>query len=217
MPKVPWRIAPSPRRPILLAAAALAAVAVAAGLYGTARLAGNRDGCGPSRETLARLAPLARGEVAAFEPAKSAGRAPPLGFDDPGGTPRRLSEFEGRTVLLNLWATWCLPCRQEMPALDRLQAELGGPAFEVVAVNIDTRNTERPRTWLAEAGVSRLAYYSDREAKIFQDLRRIGQAEGMPTTLLVDRRGCLLGLVSGPADWASPDALALIRAALGSP
>jgi thiol-disulfide isomerase/thioredoxin len=160
------------------------------------------------------MSPLARGEVAAFQVARALEPAPTVAFDDPEGRRKTLADFRGRAVLLNLWATWCEPCRREMPALDRLQAELGGAGFEVVAVNIDTRNVERPKAWLAEAGVSRLAYYSDREAKVFQDLRRAGQAEGMPTTLLIDARGCRLGTMAGPAEWSSPDGQALIRAAL---
>jgi len=141
--------------------------------------------------------------------------APPLAFDNSDGRRVTLADFRGRTILLNLWATWCEPCRREMPALARLQAELGSSRFEVVAVNIDTRNLHRPKAWLAETGVSGLAYYSDPEAKVFQDLRQAGQAEGMPTTLLIDAHGCRLGTMAGPAEWSSPDARALIQAALG--
>src|SRR5205085_10642000 len=112
-------------------------------------------------------------------------RLPDLSFQDSSNTERHLAEWGGRTVLLNLWATWCVPCRKEMPALDALQAALGGPAFEVVAVNIDTRDPDKPRAWLAEVGISRLSYYADSTAKIFQDLKIIGRAFGMPTTLLV--------------------------------
>jgi thiol-disulfide isomerase/thioredoxin len=128
---------------------------------------------------------------------------------------RTLADYRGQVVLLNVWATWCGPCRKEMPTLDRLQAALGGPDFEVVAVNIDTRNLDKPKSWLKEAGIEKLAYYADPEAKVFQDLRRVGKAVGMPTTLLVDREGCELALINGPADWASEDALKLVRAALG--
>jgi thiol-disulfide isomerase/thioredoxin len=206
------------RRSIVGAAAVVLVLgAAAAGLYGTGYLGSNRGGdCAPAAATLARLAPLATGEVAAFQVAAKPEAAPPLAFDAPGGSRRTIADFRGRAILLNLWATWCEPCRREMPALDGLQAELGGPAFEVVTVNIDTRNLDRPKTWLANAGVTRLAYYSDKEAKIFQDLRRVGQAEGMPTTLLIDGRGCRLGTMAGPAEWSSPQGLALVRAAIGS-
>jgi thiol-disulfide isomerase/thioredoxin len=152
--------------------------------------------------------------VAAVTVAREPKPLPDLAFNGPDGSPTSLAAFRGRTVLLNLWATWCAPCRQEMPALDRLQGELGGRDFEVVAVNIDTRNLDKPRTWLKEAGVARLAYYADPEAKVFQDLKRVGKAVGMPTTLLVDPDGCELALINGPAEWASEDALKLVRAAL---
>src|SRR5438132_96835 len=107
-------------------------------------------------------------------------RAPHLAFRDAQGSEHRLAEWRGRTVLLNLWATWCVPCRKEMPALDALEGKLGGPAFEVVAVNIDTRDPEKPRTWLKEVGVGRLGYYADPSAKVFQDLKTVGRAAGMP-------------------------------------
>lgn len=202
-------------RPVL---AALAALGLAgAGLYGTGALRGNRAGasCAASAPVLERLRPLARGEVAAFEVASAPARMPEIGFATADGVRRDLAAFRGRTILLNLWATWCEPCKREMPALDRLQADEGGDRFEVVAVNIDTRNPERPQAWLDAAGIRRLARYADHEARIFQDLRAAGLADGMPTTILVDGAGCRLGRLSGPAEWAGPDAVALVRAALG--
>ena len=118
-------------------------------------------------------------------------------------------------MLFNLWATWCVPCRKEMPALDELQAKLGGADFEVVAVNIDTRDPEKPRAWLKEVGIERLAYYADPAAKVFQELKQAGKAWGMPTTILVDGAGCEIGTLAGPAEWASEDAIKLVSAALG--
>jgi thiol-disulfide isomerase/thioredoxin len=170
--------------------------------------------CRAAKTVAERLAPLARGEVAAVTVPKEPKPLPNLAFGGPDGAPKTLADYKGRTLLLNLWATWCVPCRQEMPALDRLQGALGGPDFEVVAVNIDTRNLDRPKTWLKEAGVERLAYYADPDARVFQELKRVGKAVGMPTTLLVDPQGCELALLSGPAEWASEDGLRLVRAAL---
>jgi thiol-disulfide isomerase/thioredoxin len=100
-----------------------------------------------------------------------------------------------------------------MPALDSLEQRLGGPNFQVVAVNIDTRDLDKPKSWLKEVGVERLAYYADPSAKIFQDLKAIGRAFGMPTTILIDGNGCEIGTIAGPAEWASDDALKLIEAA----
>jgi thiol-disulfide isomerase/thioredoxin len=202
------------RRPLLIGALA-AALAAGAALYGTLSGPANSAECRAAKPVAERLKPFARGEVAAVNVAAEPKPLPDLAFNDPEGSPTSLASLKGRTVLLNLWATWCVPCRQEMPALDRLQGELGGPDFEVVAVNIDTRNLDKPRAWLKDAGVARLAYYADPQAKVFQDLRQIGKAVGMPTTLLIDPQGCELAHLSGPAEWASEDALKLVRAALG--
>jgi hypothetical protein len=104
-----------------------------------------------------------------------------------------------------------------MPALDQLQATLGSPQFEVVSINIDTRDADKPRAWLKEVGVTRLGYYADSSAKVFQDLKLVGRAIGMPTTVLVNPQGCEIGTIAGPAEWASEDALKLVRAALKQP
>ena len=188
-----------------------------AGVYGIATLSGNAGGdtaCAPAVELAKKIAPFARGEVAAVNVAKSPLKLPNLAFADAAGKPLTLERWRGRTVLFNLWATWCVPCRAEMQALDSLQQRLGGPGFEVVAVNIDTRDADKPKAWLKEVGVQKLAYYADPTARIFQDLKAIGRAFGMPTTLLVDPQGCEIGTIAGPAEWASDDAIKLIRAAL---
>jgi thiol-disulfide isomerase/thioredoxin len=117
-------------------------------------------------------------------------------------------------VLVNLWATWCVPCRKEMPALDDLQTKLGGKDFEVVAINIDTRDAEKPKNFLKDANLTRLGYFSDQKAKVFQDLKSIGKALGMPTSVLVDGHGCEIATIAGPAEWASEDAIKLIKAAV---
>jgi len=163
-----------------------------------------------------RLAPLVQGEIAAVQVASSPNRLPDLVFDDASGGRKTLADWRGRTVLLNLWATWCVPCRKEMPALAALQKQLGGDKFEVIAVNIDTRDPEKPKAWLREVGVTGLAYFADPSVKVFQDLKAIGKAFGMPTTLLIDPNGCELASLAGPAEWASPEALAFMRAALAN-
>jgi thiol-disulfide isomerase/thioredoxin len=196
---------------------AVAAVVTGLAIYGIGAMQRNPAdaACRPSAELAKRLAPLARGEVAAINIAADPKRLPDLGFTDAAGKAHRLADFRGRTVLLNLWATWCVPCRKEMPALDALQGKLGGDKFEVVAVNIDTRNLDKPKTWLAEVGVTHLHYFADPSAKVFQDLKAVGKAIGMPTTLLIDPQGCALGVLAGPAEWASDDAIRLIEAATG--
>ncbi len=201
---------------IALGCVAGAAFGLAA-VYGIAAMQGNAADpvCRASADLARKLIPLARGEVAAVGIAAAPKPLPELSFMDASGKPLTLADFKGRTVLLNLWATWCVPCRKEMPALDALQAKLGSDDFQVVAVNVDTRNLDKPKAWLQEVGVSRLGYYADPSMKIFQDLKAVGKAFGMPTTLLIDRNGCELGTLAGPAEWASDDAINLIEAARG--
>ena len=206
------------KRLVMVVAGGIAGVAIAlAAVYGINTIQRNAGdtACAGATGQAQRLAPLAHGEVAAFAVADQPVRLPDLAFRDAGGTERHLSDWRGRTVLLNLWATWCIPCRKEMPALDALQARLGGEKFEVVAINIDTRNLDKPRAWLEEVGIKRLRYYADPSAKVFQDLKAAGKAFGMPTTLLIDPQGCELGALAGPAEWASDDAIKLVSAAIG--
>jgi thiol-disulfide isomerase/thioredoxin len=203
----------------LIVAASLGAVVgigLAGAVYGIAAFQRNAGdpACSPAVDMARRIAPLARGEVAGVVVAERPLRLPDLTMRDAAGQERRLSEWRGRTVLLNLWATWCVPCRKEMPALDALEAQLGGPAFQVVAINIDTRDLDKPKNWLKDAGIDRLTYYADPSAKVFQELKVVGRATGMPTTLLVDPAGCEIATLAGPAEWASDDAVKLVTAAL---
>jgi thiol-disulfide isomerase/thioredoxin len=193
-----------------------AVLAVLAGIYGIDHLRSNPAdaACRGAVETASRIAPLARGQVAALTVAQTPFRVPDLAFKDLVGHEVTLAAWRGRTVLLNLWATWCVPCRREMPALDALQAKLGGPNFQVVAIDIDTRNPEKPLAFLKNINVTHLVYYSDDSAKVFQDLKVAGKAFGMPTTLLVDPKGCEIGDMAGPAEWSSDDGIKLVSAAI---
>ncbi|WP_375454696.1 TlpA family protein disulfide reductase [uncultured Methylobacterium sp.] len=188
------------------------------GLYGTGTGSGNgADPCAGSAPALARIDAAARGDVAAMQAAEKPRPAPEIAFKGPGGADVRLSDFRGRLVLLNLWATWCAPCKAEMPALDRLEGALGGRDFSVVAINLDTRSIDRPPVWMAENGVTRLAYYADPGGRVLPAVQRDTGSPGLPTTLLIDSAGCTIGVMKGPAAWSGPDGLRLIRAALAAP
>lgn len=207
---------------ILLAAALVGVALGLAAVYGIGGLerngsaAGTDLACEGAIETAKKLVPLARGEVAAFAAAETPRRLPELTFTNSEGKPAKLSDFRGRVALVNLWATWCVPCRKEMPALDALEDKLGGPAFSVVAINLDTGDRAKPRKFLHDIGVKHLAYFEDPSTDVFQDLKRYGRSIiGLPASVLVDRDGCELGVLAGPAEWASEDALALMRAATG--
>jgi len=211
------RLAATRRIPIAIGAVLVGGLIGFAGVYGLGGLKRGGSGdsaCAGAVELARKIGPLAHGEVAALTMATSPLRLPDLAFEDADGKPRKLSEWRGKTVLVNLWATWCVPCRKEMPALDSLQTKLGGKDFEVVAINIDTRDPEKPKNFLKEANLARLAYFTDTKAKVFQDLKNIGKALGMPTSILVDGQGCEIGTIAGPAEWASDDATTLIKAAV---
>ena len=150
------------------------------------------------------------GDMAAFE--RLTGEQPPadLTFVDGDGDERRLSDFAGRTVLLNLWATWCTPCLKEMPTLDALQGELGGRDFTVLALSVDKgdKGVEKARAFLAKINAEHLGLYVDTSARAAS---RFG-APGLPTTYLIDPEGQLVGRLTGEADWASDEAKRFLQA-----
>ena len=193
---------------------ALAALAAAATLYESLPRADKAalDCPASSLAALKAVTQFAKGDVAALTPAKTPHPALGLSFQNADGKALTLADFKGRALLVNLWATWCVPCRAEMPALDRLQAKAGSDAFQVVAINVDTARLERPKTFLDEIGVKSLARYADPKGDSFEALRLAGKALGLPTSLLIDKNGCELGVVGGPAAWDGEDALKLIGA-----
>ena len=135
---------------------------------------------------------------------------PEIQFQDSEGKTLTLADFRGKLVLLNLWATWCLPCRHEMPTLDRLQAELGGPDFQVLALSMDRGGFEAIAKFYDEVGVKHLAMYLDSSMEAASTLGAVG----LPTTLLIDRDGREIGRLVGPAEWDSPDMVTFIRSYL---
>jgi thiol-disulfide isomerase/thioredoxin len=153
---------------------------------------------------------LSKGEVAAFVFRKEPEALPDFKFQSEGGKEWTLADWRGKVVLLNLWATWCLPCRKEMPALDRLQKSLGSDKFEVVAVSIDRKGMEASRKFLTETGVKNLALYLDASARLNSELRVVG----LPATLLIDAQGREVGRLLGPAEWDSEDAVRLIKSVI---
>ncbi|TPI36550.1 TlpA family protein disulfide reductase [Mesorhizobium sp. B3-1-9] len=181
-------------------------VAVAAGKDAAA--------CAAKAGRAKQVAAKAVGQVAALQPADPPQSLKSLAFNGPDGKPMTLADHAGKTVLLNLWATWCAPCRAEMPALDALQKEKGGNAFEVVAVNVDTGDDTKPKKFLKEIGVQTLGFYRDPTIALFNEVKTRGLALGLPVTMLIDADGCLIAHMNGPAEWSSPDAKRLVEAAL---
>jgi thiol-disulfide isomerase/thioredoxin len=154
----------------------------------------------------------------AAEPPKFAGMAgdfspiePPLqitapNFQDKLGQPVNLDSFKGKVVVLNFWATWCPPCIAEMPALDKLQSELGGKDFTVVAVSTDRQGIKKSAPFYRRAGITHLDLYNDTRGSLLDAF----QGRSLPMTVLIDREGRIIGRMEGAANWDSTEAKALI-------
>lgn len=151
---------------------------------------------------------LIKGEMAAFTLRDAPVALAPVTFKDADGKDLDLKAWRGKVVLLNIWATWCAPCRHEMPALDALKADLGGKDLDVLALSTDRGGIDKPRKFWTEIGIKSLGLYLDTG-----DATHSLGILGMPTTLLIDREGREIGRLVGPAEWSSPEAKALILAA----
>ncbi|WP_043847337.1 MULTISPECIES: TlpA family protein disulfide reductase [Roseivivax] len=163
------------------------------------------------RDVLAGVLALAASPASARPPIPVHGTprdllSPP--FVDGDGRDRTLADFEGRVLLVNIWATWCPPCREEMPTLDALQARLGGPNFHVLPLSIDRAGLEPVRRFYRETGIRNLDLYIAEDTRAMLALAVVG----LPTTILIDRMGREHGRLAGPAEWNSPEAVAQISA-----
>lgn len=220
------RFFPAPR--LILAALVAGVLAGAVAVYVSESRSGNNAAnqvavgdskddvaCAAKSDRAKKIAAAATGEVAALLPADPPQSLKNLAFNGPDGKPMTIADHAGKTVLLNLWATWCAPCRAEMPALDALQKEKGSDAFQVVAVNVDAGDDVKPRKFLKDTGVETLGYYRDSTMALFNDLKTRGLALGLPVTMLIDGQGCLVAHMNGPAEWSGPDAKRLVETALG--
>lgn len=205
------------RRILVVGAATVVAAAGFLGVYGIEGLVGNQKYtgvCTPTKAMADTLKPRIVDDMSAVRLAYNPIKVSDLKFKDNDGADITLKAKEGKVLLVNLWATWCAPCRKEMPALDNLQRDLGGDDFEVVAINLDKRNPQKPRKFLKDIGVENLAFYSDAKNETFRSLKRQGRAFGLPATLLIDDKGCELGTLNGPAEWHSKSAMELVKAAV---
>ena len=153
---------------------------------------------------------FAKGPMAAFLVKPERPAVPDLNFKGAQGNGLKLSQWKGRVVLVNLWATWCAPCRKEMPTLADLQKQLGSKDFEVIAMSVDRKGIEASSAYLKETGADALGLYVDETTKSLGDL----QGLGLPLSILVDRKGREIGRLLGPAEWNSSEAMALVKAAI---
>ncbi|MBB3231163.1 TlpA family protein disulfide reductase [Halomonas stenophila] len=135
-----------------------------------------------------------------------------ISFEAGDGTPLTLTDFDGKPILLNIWATWCGPCREEMPTLDALQAELGGTDFEVVALSIDRQGIAVVNEFYQEMEIEHLAPYVDPTGMASASLGAVG----IPTTLLLDRQGREIGRLVGEAEWDTPEMIDFLAETIGT-
>ena len=147
-----------------------------------------------------------------FGRAASPKAMPELRFVDGAGKAHTLADFRGKVVLLNVWATWCEPCREEMPTLDRLQARLGGDHFQVVALSVDQQGASIARKFYDDVAIKALPLYVDPTAKAAFVLN----APGLPVTLLVDRSGREIGRHLGPVKWDAPEVVERLQRAMAA-
>lgn len=199
-------------RPLLVTALAVAtgfaAVYVTLGGHDNANQQPSVKAAAPA--SLVPAGKLNTGQVAGFVFKKEPEALAEINFVDAKGEARTLKDWQGRVVLLNLWATWCAPCRKEMPGLARLQKELGSAKFEVVALAVDRAGAQAAAKFLGSIEAKELALYVDATARSGTTLRAVG----MPTTLLIDGQGREIGRLTGPAEWDSAEAKRLVQAYL---
>lgn len=201
---------------IYIVAAGFAALIGFLAVYGTFAPKGNGEQQAAVKTsdqkpaTTGNIKDLNQGSMAGFVFRHAPKDVPEITFNDGSGEARKLSDWKGKVVLLNLWATWCAPCRKEMPALDELQAKLGSDDFEVVALSVDRAGLDKPRDFLKKIKINSLALYNDPSAKMASKLKVMG----MPTTLLIDRDGKEIGRLTGPAHWNAAEAVTLVKAVI---
>jgi thiol-disulfide isomerase/thioredoxin len=140
-----------------------------------------------------------------------------LAFTDAEGKPVTIKDFAGKALLVNFWASWCIPCRAEMPALNELAAHENDEGFMVLPINLDlgAGGLDKAKAFLAEGNWPNLPLYADSTMESFKRLQVEAVAIGLPSTLLLDKNGCEIGVLQGPAEWHSPDGRNVIAALKG--
>ena len=146
-----------------------------------------------------------RAKLGEFVPSQQPAPAPAVSLTDVSGNTVELSDFKGRLVVVNLWATWCEPCLREMPSLERLQSKLGD-RIAVLGVSEDRGGSKTVEPFIAKLGLKSVKIFLDPKSIV----GRAFEVRGLPTSLLIDRDGKLLGRVEGAAEWDSPKIMAVL-------
>jgi thiol-disulfide isomerase/thioredoxin len=210
-PEKPVRKAP---RLYALAALVVAALAITATLMLSNAGPSGAAGCAPMPDAAAAIDKVAIGELAAVQPTGMGRSYADLPFEDENGKPVSLKDFAGKTLLVNFWASWCIPCRAEMPALAALAKKYDGPDFMVLPINLDIGDSgiAKAKAFLASDKIEGLPLYADPSLKTLDRLKDNAVALGLPASLLLDRKACEVAVLQGPAKWDGPDGQNVIKA-----
>ncbi|MEQ9634936.1 MAG: TlpA disulfide reductase family protein [Devosia marina] len=179
--------------------------------------AGTANEC-PVQQAAAQIIDAAAvGELAALNGTGEGRGYADMAFNDASGTPMSIADFSGKALLVNFWASWCVPCREEMPALDAIATEYNSDRFMVLPINLDIGESglEKAQDFLDEGQFANLPLYADNTFAAFERLKREAVAIGLPATLLLDPEGCELAVLQGPAEWHSDDGKAVVEALIG--
>lgn len=198
---------------LVLAALVIAGLAIAITFWVGNATSLKASDCLPHPAAAKAVDAAATGQLAALNGTGTGRGYSAMTFTDAAGKPVSIKDFAGKTLLVNFWASWCIPCRAEMPALDKLAAAQNGPDFMVLPINLDlgTGGLDKARAFIASGGWTNLPLYADSSFEAFKRLQTEAVATGLPSSLLLDKKGCEIGVLQGPAVWDSPDGTRVIE------
>jgi thiol-disulfide isomerase/thioredoxin len=203
----------TPRR-VTIAALLSAGVAIAATIWVSNAGLLQASECAPQSVAAQKIDAVAIGQLAALTGTGTGRGYSGMAFTDADGNAKTLKDFAGKALLVNFWASWCIPCRAEMPALNELAAAQNDETFMVLPINLDlgAGGLEKAKAFLAEGNWPHLPLYADSSFESFKKLQTSAVALGLPSTLLLDSKGCEIAVLQGPAEWQSQDGINVVEA-----
>jgi thiol-disulfide isomerase/thioredoxin len=170
--------------------------------------------CPVQAEAASAIDFAAVGELAGLNPTGEGRGYATMAFKDAAGKAVDIADFKGKGLLVNFWASWCVPCREEMPALDALAAKYNSDDFMVLPINLDIGEDGlgKARKFLEDNKFANLPLYADNSFAAFERLKQEAVTVGLPASLILDQNGCELAVLQGPAHWNTPDGYAVIDA-----
>lgn len=205
----------TPRR-VRLTAMLSVAVAITTALGACNGTATKVAACAPPPGAVAAVDAAATGQLAALNGTGTGRSYADMKFLDPAGQPTSIAAFAGKKLLVNFWASWCIPCRAEMPALNDVAGKYNSDEFMVLPVNTGETQQGKAAAFLAEGKWPNLPLYVDPDFAVIERLKTTAVSVGLPATVLLDETGCEIAVLQGPAEWNTPDGHRVIEALLAS-